>query len=85
MSAINPTIIYPPLYDSRWGNIGVIDFCGYCVTSFGAGGGMDNLNFSVGGGGQVPLPAALPLFATGAGLLGLLGWRRKKRAVETAA
>jgi hypothetical protein len=28
----------------------------------------------------VPLPAALPLFATGVGALGLLGWRRKRRA-----
>jgi hypothetical protein len=28
-----------------------------------------------------PLPAALPLFAAGAGLLGLLGWRRRRRAV----
>jgi hypothetical protein len=27
----------------------------------------------------VPLPAALPLFATGLGALGLLGWRRKKK------
>ena len=26
-----------------------------------------------------PLPAALPLFATGLGALGLLGWRRKKK------
>jgi len=29
---------------------------------------------------QVPLPAALPLFATGLGALGLLSWRRKRRA-----
>ena len=29
---------------------------------------------------QVPLPAALPLFATGLGALGLLGWRRKRKA-----
>jgi len=27
-----------------------------------------------------PLPAALPLFATGVGALGLLGWRRKRKA-----
>jgi hypothetical protein len=26
----------------------------------------------------VPLPAALPLFATGLGVLGLLGWRRRR-------
>jgi hypothetical protein len=31
-----------------------------------------------------PLPAALPLFATGLGALGLLGWRRKRKA-QTAA
>jgi len=30
-----------------------------------------------------PLPAALPLFATGLGALGLFGWRRKRR--NTAA
>jgi hypothetical protein len=27
----------------------------------------------------IPLPGALPLFATGLGALGLLGWRRKKK------
>jgi hypothetical protein len=27
-----------------------------------------------------PIPAALPLFASGLGALGLLGWRRKKKA-----
>jgi hypothetical protein len=27
-----------------------------------------------------PLPATLPLFATGIGGLGLLGWRRKRKA-----
>ena len=28
---------------------------------------------------SLPLPAALPLFATGLGALGLLGWRRKRK------
>jgi hypothetical protein len=32
-----------------------------------------------------PLPAALPLFATGLGALGLLGWRRKKKSAALAA
>ncbi len=31
-----------------------------------------------------PLPAALPLFATGLGALGVLGWRRKKKAAALA-
>jgi hypothetical protein len=31
-----------------------------------------------------PLPAALPLFATGLSALGLLGWRRKRKAQATA-
>jgi hypothetical protein len=29
---------------------------------------------------ETPLPATLPLFATGLGALGLLGWRRKRKA-----
>jgi len=34
--------------------------------------------------GEAPLPAALPLFATGLGALGLLSWRRKRKAVAAA-
>jgi hypothetical protein len=37
---------------------------------------FDNLVLS----SATPLPAALPLFATGLGGLGLLGWRRKRKA-----
>jgi hypothetical protein len=33
----------------------------------------------------VPLPAAFPLFATGLGMMGLLGWRRKRKALAKAA
>ena len=37
----------------------------------------------LGGGTQTttPLPATLPLFASGLGALGLLGWRRKRKAL----
>jgi hypothetical protein len=35
---------------------------------------------TTGGPSPIPLPAALPLFATGLGALGLLGWRRKRNA-----
>jgi hypothetical protein len=39
-----------------------------------------------GGGGEVPLPASLLLFATGiGGVMGLLGWRRKRKAAAVAA
>ena len=32
-----------------------------------------------------PLPATLPLFASGLGALGLLGWRRKRKGAATAS
>jgi hypothetical protein len=31
-----------------------------------------------------PLPAALPLYATGLGVIGLLAWRKRRRAARTA-
>ena len=34
---------------------------------------------------STPLPAALPLFASGLGALGLLGWRRKRKNVAALA
>ena len=39
---------------------------------------IDNLEFN--NAGATPLPAALPLFGSGLGVLGLLGWRKKKKA-----
>ena len=43
-----------------------------------------NLAFSLEG-DPTPVPGALPLFASGLGALGLLGWRRKKKAATLAA
>jgi hypothetical protein len=34
---------------------------------------------------QVPLPAALPLFISGLGAMGLLGWRRKRKNAASIA
>ena len=45
-----------------------------------------NLSFQLTGNlAATPLPAALPLFVTGLGGLGLLGWRRKRRAQAVSA
>ena len=35
--------------------------------------------------GTTPIPGALPLFASGAGVLGFFGWRRKKKSAALAA
>ncbi len=45
--------------------------------TYGGGSGSTYNGLS---GSITPIPAALPLFATGLGSLGLLGWRRKKKA-----
>jgi hypothetical protein len=53
------------------------------VTLPGAGSLAFTLDTS--GTSTTPLPAALPLFASGLGALGLLGWRRKRKASASAA
>lgn len=45
----------------------------------------DELTSQVNGSSATPLPGALPLFTTGLGALGFLGWRRKKKATALAA
>jgi len=46
---------------------------------------VTDMTVGVTGASTVPIPGALPLFATGLGALGLLGWRRKKKAQANAA
>jgi hypothetical protein len=45
---------------------------------------FNNITTTSGSVSTTPLPAALPLFATGLGALGLLGWRRKRKAQAAA-
>jgi hypothetical protein len=47
-------------------------------------GGMITLTYNFGPTSTTPLPASLPLFASGLGALGLLGWRRKRKAQAAA-
>ncbi len=47
--------------------------------------GIDDVRFTATTPTPTPIPATLPLFATGLGALGLLGWRRKRKAAALAA
>ena len=42
-------------------------------------------SFEIGTASATPLPGALPLFASGLGALGVLGWRRKRKATAALA
>jgi hypothetical protein len=50
----------------------------------GPAGFLREATFSLTPNSAVPVPAALPLFATGLGALGLLGWRRKRKAAAAS-
>jgi hypothetical protein len=57
----------------------------YIISTFLAVGNVTDPNFQVNFAlSQTPLPAALPLFASGLGAIGLLGWRKKRKATATA-
>ena len=45
----------------------------------------NNLEFAPTTVPETPVPAALPLFATGLGAMGLFGWRRKRKNVAAIA
>ncbi len=56
---------------------------GELIINSVAGAPLPDATFSaVGFQSATPLPAALPLFATGLGALGLLGWRRKRKHAQ---
>ena len=66
-------------------------YCPNCTVTLLSSLGDQSLGYALlptEGGGTlpaVPLPATLPLFATGLGALGLLGWRRKRKATALSA
>jgi hypothetical protein len=69
-------IVFEGTYFPEVNNGGVHDFGGVSA-SYSPGSDVIGVN-------ETPLPAALPLFATGLGALGLLGWRRKRKAQAAA-
>jgi hypothetical protein len=53
--------------------------------SFGGPVTVTGISFTgISGLSEIPLPASFPLFASGLGALGLLGWRRNRRAQAVA-
>ena len=89
VSAFDPTIF------AFLGTIAIDGPGGLLALEFGngaSGGSPNTLYFTDESDGlfgaiapTTPLPAALPLFATGLGALGLLGWRRKQKNVAAIA
>ena len=72
----------------RWGVIANADtYGGGQFYASGSAQPLGDLTFRVIGetSPAVPLPTALPLLATGLGVLGLFGWRRKRKAGALAA
>jgi hypothetical protein len=70
--------------------VSVAGYCGGPTSAYLKGPGgivQSDVFLGLAGGDQVatPLPAALPLFATGLGGLSLLGWRRKRKTAAIAA
>lgn len=60
----------------------VLDISTSSLANFLGGSGMVDYSIKISlpdGAYVTPLPAALPLFATGLGAFGLLGWRRKRK------
>ena len=55
-------------------------YCPNCAVTLLSSYGNQNLGYVI----ETPLPAALPLFASGAGVLGFFSWRRKRKQAAFA-
>ena len=75
MSAVGDTVVASIFLDLDGGWLGVDQHM--LVNNFTLNGDV----FAAAG-AETPLPAALPLFTSGLGALGLLVWRRKRRATS---
>jgi hypothetical protein len=84
---ISPTPTLTSLIGMTGAGIGFAIFCNSSDCTSGGVSLYNGVNFlgTVDAEAATPLPAALPLFASGLGALGLLGWRRKRKASAIAA
>ena len=68
----------PGLVIHRWGRVATHAFMIPLLLDYAQANISDVFLSTSGSATLTPLPTALPLFATGLGALGLLGWRRRK-------
>ncbi len=72
----DPTDLIAGIGGSRYGWIDTNEFAFLAI---------DNASLTTNLPSEVPLPATLPLFASGLGAFGLLRWRKKRKAAAAAA
>jgi len=75
-SQISDSVFYAFFDDGGAGPDADFDDMVVRITAFDLGRGGEN--------NPTPIPAGLPLFLTGLGASGLVGWRRKRKAAATA-
>lgn len=84
----SPTYVIDDV-DLAAGNYSLDTFLGTCAQGqdCSKSGSTTDPQYQVGFflGATTPLPATMPLFATGLGAMGLFGWRRKRKSVAVAA